>query len=109
MYVSSLGADAKSKGFYLKLKGEIDAAVAAVNLPSTSVFRPSLLLGNRKENRPGERIAQLLMPLFSFLMPLNYKPISGETVASALLNASKSKSKTYSILQYQEIMDAANS
>ena len=64
-FVSSSGANENADGFYLKLKGQIEAAVLGLNLPSTSVFRPSLLMGKRKENRFGERLAQLVMPIFS--------------------------------------------
>jgi len=67
--VSSGGADASSTNFYLKLKGEIERDIFDLGLSSTIIFRPSLLLGIRKEFRFGERFAQLLMPLFSFLFP----------------------------------------
>jgi uncharacterized protein YbjT (DUF2867 family) len=91
LYVSSGGANAGSKNFYLKLKGEIDEAVTALNLNSTLVFRPSLLLGPRKEFRFGERIAQVVMPLISFVFPKNLKPIRAKDVAKVMLQLSKSK------------------
>ena len=76
MFVSSQGADHKSSSFYLKLKGEIEQAVFDLKLSCCSVFRPSLLLGKRNENRPGEQIAQWIMPLFSFLLPIASKIVS---------------------------------
>jgi uncharacterized protein YbjT (DUF2867 family) len=91
LYVSSGGANAGSKNFYLKLKGEIDEAVTALNLNSTLIFRPSLLLGTRKEFRFGERIAQVVMPLISFVFPKNLKPIRAKDVAKVMLQLSKSK------------------
>ena len=89
--VSSGGADRLSKNFYLKLKGEIEVAVFDLKLPSAIVFRPSLLLGKRNEFRFGEKIAQILMSLFSFLFPDNYKPIKATSVVKSMLKISKTK------------------
>ena len=59
-FVSTAGANYKSDNFYLKLKGEIEKDIISMNLPSTSIYRPSLLLGERKERRIGEKLAQFL-------------------------------------------------
>ena len=107
-FVSSSGANENSDGFYLKLKGKIEAAVLGLNLPSTSVFRPSLLIGKRKENRFGERIAQLVMPIFSPLMPSKYRPISAALVAKAMVNISKSTPLGFNIYHFKEIMEKSN-
>ena len=87
--VSSGGADATSSNFYLRLKGEIERDVFELKLPSAIILRPSLLIGKRKEFRFGERIAQLLMPLFSFLFPVNYKPVKARWVAHKMNAYSK--------------------
>ena len=89
LFVSSSGANASSSNFYLKLKGEIENAVLALNLPNTQIVRPSLLLGSRKEYRLGERIAQYIMPKISFLFPPSMKPISALQVAKVLIDLSK--------------------
>jgi uncharacterized protein YbjT (DUF2867 family) len=107
-FVSSSGANENSDGFYLKLKGKIEAAVLGLNLPSTSVFRPSLLMGKRKENRFGERLAQLVMPMFSPLMPSKYRPISAALVAKAMVNISKSAPLGFNIYHFKEIMEKSN-
>jgi len=106
LFVSSQGADHKSSSFYLKLKGEIEQAVFDLKLSCCSVFRPSLLLGKRNENRPGEQIAQWIMPLFSFLMPSNFKPIDAYSVAQSMVNISQSNPKGYNYFHYQEIKDS---
>ncbi len=85
--VSSGGADALSNNFYLKLKGEIERDIFDLNLPAALIFRPSLLLGKRNEFRFGERIAQVLMPLFLFSK--NYKPIEAKRVAQEMNAYSK--------------------
>ncbi|MBS1655587.1 MAG: NAD(P)H-binding protein, partial [Bacteroidetes bacterium] len=73
--VSAIGANAKSSNFYLQLKGEAEEAVKETGLESIHIMQPSILLGNRKEKRPAEKTGQLLMQLFSFLLPSRFKPI----------------------------------
>ena len=105
IYVSSLGANANSSNFYLRLKGEIDEAVAKLNLNSTYVFRPSVLLGKRNEFRPGEKIMQFVMPLLDFMIPSNSKAIKAEDVAKSMLNTSKNYKTGLHIYQYSQIID----
>src|SRR5207253_935177 len=45
--VSALGADAKSRVFYNRVKGEMQAAIAQLDYESVVIAQPSLLLGNR--------------------------------------------------------------
>ena len=103
-FVSSSGANIKNNNFYLNLKGEIENSILNLNLSSTSVFRPSLLLGKRKEKRYGEKIAQLIMPFLSFLMPSKYKPIKAALVAKSMVNISKSIQPGFKIYHYKEII-----
>ena len=105
IYVSSLGANANSSNFYLRLKGEIDEAVAKLNLNSTSVFRPSVLLGKRNEFRPGEKIMQFVMPLLDFMIPSNSKAIKAEDVAKSMLNTTKNYKTGFHIYQHSQIID----
>lgn len=104
-FVSTSGANINSNNFYFKLKGEIENSISNLNLSSTSVFRPSLLLGKRKETRYGEKIAQLIMPLLSFLMPSTYKPIRAILVAKSMINISKSIQPGFRIYHYKEIIE----
>ena len=103
-FVSSAGADINNKSFYLKLKGEIEKEVESKLLNSSTVYRPSLLLGNRKENRFGEKIAQILIPLISFLFPDNYKPIKAIDVANAMVTESKKIEPGFKIYHYRDIL-----
>lgn len=105
IYVSSLGANANSSNFYLRLKGEIDEAVAKLNLNSTSVFRPSVLLGKRNEFRLGEKIMQFVMPLLDFMIPSNSKAIKAEDVAKSMLNTTKNYKTGLHIYQHSQIID----
>ena len=103
-FVSSAGADINNKSFYLKLKGEIEKEVESQQLNSSTVYRPSLLLGNRKENRFGEKVAQILIPLISFLFPDNYKPIKASDVAKAMVTESKKIEPGFKIYHYRDIL-----
>ncbi len=111
LIVSSVGADAKSKNFYLQLKGEVEDEIKKMNLESVSVFRPSILLGDRKESRPAERIGQIAMQTFSFVLINNirkYKPIHAKEVGAAMIYAAKQQKPGFSIYEYDEIKNNSN-
>ena len=89
IYVSSLGANPNASGLYLKNKGQAEQELINLNFPRLAIIRPSILLGNRKENRIGEKIGIFVMKLLSplFLGKLKkYKPIKVENVANAMVN-----------------------
>ena len=88
IYVSSLGANPNSSGFYLKNKGQVEEELINLNFPKLAVIRPSILLGKRKENRVGEKIGVYVMQKLSpfFLGNLKkYKPIQAKYVAKAMV------------------------
>lgn len=92
LVVSALGADAGSRIFYNRTKGEMEAAVAALGFEAVQIVRPALLLGDRNERRPGERASQALLgPLAPLMLgPLRkYRPIRAEAVAAALVAAAQ--------------------
>lgn len=98
MLVSSVGAAANSKNFYLNIKGEVENVLKNSGIAVKGIFQPSLLLGDRKEKRMGEGLARIIMPLFNFLTPMKYKAIQASVVASAMIGASKQQEpgvKTY--------------
>ena len=101
--VSSIGADARSPSFYLRLKGEVEDAVLAAGLRSVVVVRPSLLLGDRGEVRFGERLGVVLMKPLSFLLPSPMKPIHARDVARAMLAAAKRDGSGPQVLEHREM------
>ncbi|HKB43619.1 MAG TPA: NAD(P)H-binding protein [Chitinophagaceae bacterium] len=101
--VSSVGANGKSNSFYLKLKGEVEDAIKATGLRSVHIMRPSMLLGDRKEFRLGEKIGKPLMTALSFLLPSKYKPIHAKKVATAMLNVAKENKEGFFVYEYKEI------
>ena len=96
--VSSFGANPGSKNFYLRTKGEMEKAVSAVSFEKCTIFRPSMLLGARKEFRFGEIIGKFFMRAFYFLIPKKYKPVQAKTVAQAMVRVANSEEK-YSIVE----------
>jgi uncharacterized protein YbjT (DUF2867 family) len=90
LLISSVGANARSRNFYLRTKGETEQAVEKLGFPSLHLFRPSLLLGSRTEFRLGERIAQWLIQVFYFLLQgkwRKYRGVKVSTLAKAMLKA----------------------
>ena len=109
LVVSSVGADSDKGGFYLKLKGEVEDALKDIcnqtnGIDSLSIFRPSLLLGNRSETRIAEGIGQFFSKVLSFLFPKRMKPIEAKTVAKAMIAASKLNKKGIDIYHYHEML-----
>jgi uncharacterized protein YbjT (DUF2867 family) len=89
LLISSLGADKNSRIFYNRIKGEIEEAIAKVGFTTYHIFRPSLLVGPRKEARAGEDAAKIVYKLFGFLIPAKYKGIESIRVARAMLGLAK--------------------
>ena len=89
VYVSSLGANQKSSSQYLQNKGQVEEELNKLNFAKLVLIRPSILLGNRKVFRLGERIGIFVMKTLSifFLGSLKkYKPIKANDVAKAMIN-----------------------
>jgi len=107
IYVSSGFADPKNSGDYLKFKGLVEEEIKSLNFEKIGILRPSFLLGNRKENRVGEKIGIFIFKLLSpiFVGPIKkMKPIHSEKVAKAMIKiANEDIQKT--IFESNEISD----
>jgi uncharacterized protein YbjT (DUF2867 family) len=88
LMVTAVGANTNSRVFYSRVKGEAEDVVAKVGIESVSIFRPSLILGQRDESRLKERLAKSVAAALSFVMfgrLTRYRPIEAVTVARAML------------------------
>ena len=88
IFVSSLYANSKSSGDYVRFKGMVEEELKRLNFPKLVIMRPSFLMGDRKEKRVSEKIGILVFKLLSPLLlgPLKkMKPIHSETVARAMI------------------------
>lgn len=54
--ISSKGANSNSLFFYNKVKGDVENHLLDLKLPSVYIYRPSLLIGKREEERPAEKL-----------------------------------------------------
>lgn len=84
VWVSSVGADAKSKNFYLQTKGQLQQHIENLGLAHAKPVEPSLLLGKRSQFRFGEWLGVTLAPIYSWLLvgPLaKYRPVHAQDVA----------------------------
>ncbi len=99
LLVSSLGADPRSRVFYSRVKGEVEEALRAMEWPGLSIVRPSLLLGERAEFRPGEWLAQRL----ARLVPGRYAPIHADAVAAALVRLAREDATGTRIVESSEM------
>jgi uncharacterized protein YbjT (DUF2867 family) len=88
LVVSALGANARSKVFYNRVKGEMEDAVRSAGVARTYFFRPSLLAGPRAEPRTGERIGLVLGVMLGPLLG-KYRPVRADWVAAAMLHVAQ--------------------
>ncbi|WP_374174681.1 NAD(P)H-binding protein [Flavobacterium tructae] len=104
--VSALGANTKSSIFYTKLKGETEQGIISLNLEHTYIFRPSIILGDRKESRPMEKvfigIFKLINPLFVGSLS-KYKGIEAEDIAKAMVKSAERLDQKVKILHWEEM------
>ena len=104
--VSAVGANSSSAVFYTKLKGETEQDIINLDFDHTFIFRPSMILGNRKENRPLEKI---FIALFKFINPLfigklsKYKGIEASNIAKAMVNSSNHLDDKVKILHWKDM------
>lgn len=89
VWISSVGANAKSSNFYLRVKGELENAIISMSgLDNACAVRPSLLLGERGEVRTAEKVASILSPWLSPLLLgrlSKYKPVQAADVAAQMI------------------------
>lgn len=94
VFVSSAGASATSPSFYLRVKGEVEQAIAGIGFRRVIVVRPSLLLDDRP-GRPAEQVAVSLARCFAPVLTwLPARAIEVRTVAMAMVRLAESQDET---------------
>ena len=99
LLVSALGANARSRVFYNRVKGETEDDIVSLGYRSVTIARPSLLLGDRSEHRRGEELAKK----FAWLMPAKYRAIHARDVARALVDAARQDARGVRIMESREM------
>jgi len=105
LLVSALGANKSSGIFYNRVKGEVEEAISKLGYSCFHIFRPSLLVGDRKEERTGEEAAKVFYRFFGFLIPKKYKGIESIKVARAMLQQAQNKSDGQFIHESDSLQD----
>ncbi len=108
--ISAIGANANSRFFYNRIKGEMELEVMAQNIQDTYIFRPSLISGKRKEKRHFEFFWKQIMKTTDFLMlgPLKkFRSIHPETIATAMYFIAKNRYRKM-LIKSEEIEEIAN-
>lgn len=103
--VSSVGADVASSSFYLRVKGETERDVRAVGFERLVIARPSFLVGERSESRPGERVGIAVIEALGFAMLgglRKYRAIEAKSVARAMIDAMTTGAGEQ-LLQYEQL------
>jgi len=105
--VTVVGANANSGIFYTKTKGETERDIISLDFEHTCIFRPSMIMGNRQENR---RFEKILIKVWAFVNPLligkslkKYRGITGQDIATAMMNAAKNQKEKVKIFHWQEM------
>ncbi len=92
--VSAMGADASSRIFYNRVKGETEDALRALGFDTLVIARPSMIDGDRaslnQSGRPGEGLGLALMRRIKPLIPANYRAIAARDIAQAMVQAMQS-------------------
>ncbi len=110
LVVSSIGASTTSRAFYLRVKGDMEAAVTRERYEAIHIFRPSALMGERKEPRFGERVGVALNRALALLMIgslSKYRPIEADAVAAGMIGAALSDMRGTHIHTFDEILALA--
>jgi uncharacterized protein YbjT (DUF2867 family) len=110
LLVSSVGADSKSRNFYLRVKGELEQAVSALPFEAVHIFRPSVLMGERSQWRAGEAVGIAVARAAQFALVgawRKYRPIPAVTVAKALAAAAQGRRAGRHVYHYDEIRSLA--
>lgn len=106
LLVSSIGANARSSIFYSRVKGELEEALAKLNFDSLIIFRPSILLGKRKEKRTGEAIGRFFAEKLSFLFagPLKkYRGTPAGSLAQKMVQMAQTNTPALCIVENENI------
>ena len=104
--VSSVGANAKSKVFYTKMKGALDDAVQTLGFEGCFILRPPSLI-RKGSDRFGEKVGIVALRAFNAIgLMRNFTPMPTEAVAAAMIRLAKSGRKGVEIIESQDILRA---
>jgi len=107
--LSAVGANPHSSMFYVRTKGETERDIIALNFEHTHIFRLSMIMRNREENRSS--LEKILIKAWSVLNPLlvgkadRYRGLTGEGIAKAVYNSASHQSEKLKIYHWKEMKE----
>jgi uncharacterized protein YbjT (DUF2867 family) len=84
---SAAGANAASRFFYNRVKGDLERDLEALGFASLTHVRPGLIGGEREEARAGEGAALRVLRVLGPVLPRRWRINPAPRIASALLEA----------------------
>lgn len=108
LLVSSSGANATSSSAYLKMKGQLEQQIKALSFKHISIFQPSLLLGERdNDKRLAEKLGSYLLPILCKLPILKkYRPIEGKQMAIKMCQVSQQSDNGIEYYKLDELFNS---
>ncbi|MBW7834678.1 MAG: NAD-dependent dehydratase [Simplicispira suum] len=84
---SALGADASSRIFYNRVKGDLEHDLETLGFSSLTHVRPGLIGGDRQEVRAGERASASVLAWLGPFLPRRWRLNPAPKIAQVLLDA----------------------
>lgn len=99
LLVSALGANSSSIIFYNRVKGQLEDYLQTLALSKLSIFHPSLLIGERREQRILENVAQNIFLVIKDVIkkPFRYKPVTAQQLAHTMVVAANTQMETFKV------------
>ena len=111
LVVSALGANSGSRVFYNQVKGKLEDELKRIDIPQVHIFRPSLLIGDRKEFRLGEKIGEYVMKVFRFTLVgrmKKYRAIEAKQVAYAMYKKANGQNDQAYLIYESDMIEKIN-
>ena len=106
LHVTAMGANARSRVFYNRVKGQTERDVTEVGIPTTVAFRPSIIDGDRAESRLGEQAGLMVMRALAPVLG-RLRPTRADDIALAMLAVAKAPPAGVSVVSAAEITRTA--
>jgi Predicted nucleoside-diphosphate-sugar epimerases len=104
--VSSVGANPDAAVFYTRTKGEAERDILALDFAHTHIFRPSIIMGERPEHRPMEKMlvaaCHVLNPFIAGSLQ-RYRGIPAKDIAKAMVTAANRPAEKVRIYEWADM------
>lgn len=105
---SSAGATAGSWIFYLRMKGELERDVRALDFQHISIVRPGQIIGDRREARAGEQfLVRMVRAVTAINVFKKYQPVRAREIARAMIQCAVDPENTLATYTLNEVYDRA--